>query len=514
MKFILGHDRNQSTIFPISIEESISQDNEVRLIDMFVDSLDLSDMGFDMRFDENGRPAYHPKVLLKLYLYGYLNSIRSSRKLEKETKRNIEVMWLLELLSPDHNTISNFRKDNPKAIKKVFRVTVQMAKHFNLIGGTLIAGDSTKLRAQNSKQNNFNKKKTQRHLSYIDNKLTEYEKALSEADHDEVESINKKIIEQKERKLRYKNIEKQFEQTGEKQVSTSDPESRHMFTRGRTTEVAYCVQTTVDSDYKIPIDYSVTNVGDLNAMGNMLRRAKTILRQNEFTALYDKGYHNGSEFKKADDLGIDVLSIPEPSSHAPNVEYNLKNFIYNTKGDFYICPEGNHLNTSGTFYKGKHYDYKHYSTKACKQCSVKQECTNAKVGRTIQRSKYQDYVDNNKERISKDKDYYRQRQAIVEHPYGTIKRQWGFDHIMTKKYKKRAEADVGFIFIAYNIRRLISLLSKEELAKYLKELILLLFNQIYQILLDLKPSKTTNYLYRNLSQNSYNLLNGSVCIQI
>ena len=158
MKYIQGQNRNQTCLFPVSLEDSIEFDNEVRLIDLFVDSLSLKDFGFKVVFVENGRPAYHPDNLLKLYIYGYLNKVRSSRDLEKECKRNIEVMWLLNCLKPDHNTISNFRRDNPKAINKVFRETVRLAKHFDLIGGKLIAGDSTKLRAQNSKKNNFNQK--------------------------------------------------------------------------------------------------------------------------------------------------------------------------------------------------------------------------------------------------------------------------------------------------------------------------------------------------------------------
>ncbi len=192
MKFIQGHDRTQTHLFTVSLEQSIDKDNEVRIIDLFVDSLSLLDYGFKMEFIENGRPAYHPGNILKLYIYGYLNKIRSSRDLEKECKRNIEVMWLIKGLAPDHNTISNFRKNNKKAIKKVFRVTVQIAKHFDLIGGKLIAGDSTKFRAQNSKKNNFNQKKIDRHVAYIDKKLDEYNQQLAEADEDKKQQIKKK----------------------------------------------------------------------------------------------------------------------------------------------------------------------------------------------------------------------------------------------------------------------------------------------------------------------------------
>ncbi len=185
MKFIEGHDRTQTHLFPVSLDQSVDEDSEVRIVDLFVDSLDLEEFGFKTEFIDNGRPAYRPSDLLKLYLYGYLNKTRSSRDLEKACKINIEVMWLLKMLHPDHNTISNFRRDNPKALKKVFRATVKVAKHFNLIGGKLLAGDSTKFRAQNSKKNNFNPKKIDRHLAYIDQKIEEHNQELATADDQE-----------------------------------------------------------------------------------------------------------------------------------------------------------------------------------------------------------------------------------------------------------------------------------------------------------------------------------------
>ena len=206
MKFIQGHNRNQINLFPVSLDQSIEPDNEVRIIDLFVESLSIKNYGFRTDFPENGRPAYHPSDLLKLFIYGYLNKLRSSRDLEKECKRNIEVMWLLRYLKPDHNTISNFRKDNPKAIRKVFRATVEISRHFNLIGGKLIAGDSTKLRAQNSKKNNYNQAKIDRHIAYIDNKLEEYTKALAENDGDNPQIILDEINKQQKRKDNYRNI--------------------------------------------------------------------------------------------------------------------------------------------------------------------------------------------------------------------------------------------------------------------------------------------------------------------
>ncbi len=493
-KFIKGENRSQISVFPVSLEATIEQDNEVRLIDLFVDNLDIEAMGFKTEFVENGRPAYRPKDLLKLYIYGYLNKVRSSRDLEKETKRNIEVMWLLNSLSPDHNTISNFRRDNPKAIKKVFRFTVQIAKNFELIGGKLIAGDSTKFRAQNSKKNNFNTKKIDRHLKYIDSKLEQYESELSEADEDKKKIIQKEIAKHNERKSDYNNLQKRLDETGETQISTSDPESRQMIVRNNITEVAYNTQTTVDAKNNIPIDYKVTNANDSKAMGNMLQRAKTILRTNDFTALYDKGYHTGSEFKQADDLDVDVLvAIPTVAAQAPNPKYNVEHFTYDEKGDYYICPQGNKLTTPGTWHKAKTYKFKRYTTKACLKCPMKDECSKAKYGKGIQRSEYTEYIQKNKVRIEKEKDYYRRRQAIVEHPYGTIKRQWGFNYIITKKYIERAEADVGLMFTAYNFRRLLNIIGFKALQKHLQEAL-----QLFFVYISLQKTKISSLKLGNL----------------
>ena len=463
MKYILGTDRTQTSLFPISLDDTVEDDNSVRAIDQFVENLNLKAMGFRLDFIENGRPAYHPKVLLKLYIYGYMNRTRSSRVLEKECRRNIEVMWLLESLTPDHNTISNFRKDNPKAIKKVFFATVQIARNFGLIGATLIAGDSTKLRAQNSKKNNYNQKKIDRHTQYIDKKLTQYNQALAQSDDDlQKEEIKNNIDKHQRRRKQYEQLERQLKESSEPQISTSDPDSKHMIVRNNITEVAYCIQSTVDAMNNIPFDYLVTNKNDSKAMGQMLQRAKSILRTNSFTALYDKGYHTGSEFKTANDLAIETLvAIPGigRASQAPDPSYNSEHFNYDKQTDTYTCPQGNILKSNGSSYKGRNYQFKQYKTNQCKICPVRDLCTTSKVnGKVIQRSEFQQYIEQNAKRVLKNPEAYKKRQAIVEHPYGTMKRQWGFDHITTKRTKLRASADVGLIFIAYNLTRIWNLL--------------------------------------------------------
>ena len=485
MKFIQGHNRNQINLFPVSLDQSIDPENEVRIIDLFVDSLSIKDYGFRMDYIENGRPAYHPTDLLKLFIYGYMNKVRSTRDLEKECKRNIEVMWLLKCLRPDHNTISNFRRDNPKAIKKVFRTTVQIARHFDLIGGKLIAGDSTKLRAQNSKKNNYNQAKIDRHIAYIDNKLEEYTRALAENDGDNLRQIEDEIKKQKDRKDNYKNLEKQLKESGEPQISISDPESRQIMIRNNITEVAYNIQNTVDAKNNIPIDYKVTNQNDSKAMGNMVQRAKNILGTNEFTVLYDKGFHTGSELKTAQDLGIETIvaipAIPQ-SSQAPNHDYNVEHFIYDQNSDTYACPQGEVLRTNGTWYKEHNRRdnviiFKQYKTRSCKSCPVHAQCTRSKNARILSRSTFAEYYERNRKNYQEKEHLYKRRQAIVEHPYGTIKRQWGFSYILTKKGIERAGADVGFMFIAYNLRRIGNILTSDLLKEYLRILVLLFFSK-------------------------------------
>ena len=512
MKFIKGKNRDQIEFF--SLDGVVDENNEVRLIDLFADSLQLKDFGFKVDFAENGRPAYHPCDLLKLYLYGYLNRIRSSRQLEKECKRNLEVMWLMRGLVPDHNTIANFRKDNPKAIQKVFRSTVELAKHFDLIGGKLLAGDSTKLRAQNSKKNNFNEKKIERHIAYIDAKLGEYNGILAQEDGDteKKKEAQEKIEKHLLHKAKYGQIQEVLKETECVQISTSDPDSRQMITRNNITEVAYNVQATVDAKHNLPIDFKVTNKNDSKAMGAMVRRAKTILKSNDFTALYDKGYHTGTEFSYANKHQIEVIvAAPDVASHAPDISYDVENFKYNKQKDEYTCPEGKILTTNGRWYNKKHGKtlnrIKHYKTKECLQCPLFASCTRNKDGRLIERTEHADLIEANKKRLHENMELYRRRQAIVEHPFGIIKRQWDFYYIMTKKTIKHAQADVGLIFTAFNLRRIFNILDQNTLKKFLQELdyyFLLLsgyFKPFRAIFLEIKMNLNCLVIYKKVTLN-------------
>ena len=478
MRYIQGQSRDQLQLFPVMLDEAISANNETRSIDLFVDGLDLHEMGFkNAKASIEGRPSYKPSDLLKLYIYGYMNRTRSSRELEKETHRNIELMWLLGGLTPDHNTISNFRRDNPDAIKKVFQATVSTAQSLNLIGGLIIAGDSVKLRAQNSKKNNYNQDKIDRHKAYIDKKLEEHNAALEMADEPQKKAIKEEIAKHQKRKEGYENLEKQLQETGEKQISTTDPDSKQLPIRQAITEVAYCIQTINDAKNNIILDYETTNKIDNHALAGMVEKAVAIVGNTNFYAVFDKGYHTGSEIKKCHEMGVlnTLISIPKSSnSSTPNPKYHNAYFTYNADTDQYVCPQNQILTTNGKWYDGKCEPFKQYKSPACKTCEQRDQCTTSKVGRHIQRNESTENVLVNKQNMEQNMKIYKLRQAIVEHPFGTIKRQWGFDHIITKRGMKRASADVGLILTAYNLRRLLTITKGKltTVSKALKNLLL------------------------------------------
>jgi len=300
-------------------------------------------------------------------------------------------------------------------------------------------------------------------------------------------------------------MSRQLEQTGEPQISTSDPESRQLMTRNNISEVAYNVQTVVDAKHYLPIDYKVTNENDTRALSGMLRRANIILGTPNFTALYDKGYHTGSEIKKAVTSGIQIMvAIPAIASVAPDENYNMSHFTYDQINDTYTCPQNRVLTTNGNYYQksknGYSYAAKHYKTNRCHSCPAKALCTISIKGRLIVRTEFAEYVEQNRLNIEADPATYKKRQSIVEHPYGTIKRQWGYYYVITKKGMKRASADVGFMFTAYNLRRLINIIDKSLLKKYLQELALFfskILPSIKAIIFKIRPS----LFYTCVSQN-------------
>ena len=521
MDFIQGKPRSQLVLIESSLDEKIEQDNPVRIIDAFVDSCKLEEFGFThVRYAKEGRPPYRPGDLLKLFIYGYLNRIRSSRALEKECKRNLELMWLLNELTPDHNTIANFRKDNPKAIKQVFRKMVTLCKKLDLVGGKVIATDGTKLRAQNSKKNNYNQKKINDHLKFIETRLHEYLNALDLADTAESlgldpdidkEKIREKITRLNERKNQYKKLEQQLHASGQEQISTTDPESRKLPIRQKILEVCYNIQASVDDKHCIPIDFKTTNNNDTHALANMTARTKSILGHNEFTELADKGYHTGEEIRRCHELGVETLvSVPKTpvSSQAPDPGFNQNKFHYDKEHDVYICPAGQKLTTTGTWYHHHPYKTKHYKTKACTDCLLKGKCTTSAKGRLVERNENIEATQRNKKAIEQNRELYKRRQEIVEHPFGTMKRQWGFDYTLMKG-KKKVDGEVGLIFIAYLFTRLLTILGPERLTEAFRAFISHFFDTFFTVVtqsVDTGRSSATFLEKRNIYRICLNSL--------
>jgi transposase len=477
MEHIQGQSRNQLRVF--SLEQMVEKEGMVRIIDAFVDMLDLETFGFNYyTLNKQGRPPFHPSTMMKLYLYGYQNGIRSCRKLEKACKTNVEVMWLLHEQRPHYRTIANFRQHNPKAFKEVFRYFIAVLKEWDMIDGKTIAIDSFKIRAQNSLKNNFNARKVKRHIDYIDKKISEYEQELK--DESELETYREerraKIEYNKAKKEQYEKITEQLAESGDGQLSTTDPDSRAVVFQRNSVRIGYNVQAASDSKHKLLIAADTGDVNDTKALAIMVGRVQENLNMEGQTmdVLADKGYHSGRELKACEALQIQsYISPKESSSVKRNPEFALQSFEYNESEDSYRCPAGETMETNGRWYNKhlkqgrKSYQIKHYKTKACQSCELRKECTSNKLGRIIERTEYADYVNRNNERVNRNPDYYRQRQQIIEHQFGTLKRHRHFDYTLMKG-KENVLGEVYITFICYNLRRTMSVLGFSELIKRIK----------------------------------------------
>jgi len=463
------------------MDECIAKDNPVRFIDAFVEQLELPKLGFIVsEIKIEGRPAFNPKVFLKLYLYGYLNGLRSSRKLEKETIRNVEVHWLLGSLSPNYHSIADFRKQNPKALKATFKLFVLFLKDADLIAGEVIAMDGTKVRANNSKKNNYNAKKIERHLAYIEEKTNEYLAALDSNDMQEqpekVTQVQEKIARLKANKIKYEVLSEQLEKSGEPQISTTDADARALLVQGQVVEVCYNTQAAVDQKHNLVVATHSINRNDRNAMSGIAIETKENLSTDTFTALLDKGYHNGRELETCHKAGITTIVAPptivNSNEHGTTSEYVVSNFVYHIESDTYTCPAGSVLKTSGTWHKKSRekdsYQFKKYRTPDCATCAVKHLCTGRiKGGREIERSQYAEAVDKNGLNYKNNKELYRKRQEINEHIFGTIKRQWGYNHTNLRGLAK-VNGEMALIMTVYNMKRAINIVGIEKLLEKLK----------------------------------------------
>lgn len=474
MHHVKSEPRNQMQFF--CLEQSIASDSFVRIIDFFVDTIDLKSFGFKhVTLKEEGRPPIHPAVLLKLYIYGYRFGVRSSRKLEREAMLNIEARWLLGEVVPSNKTIANFRKDNAEQFRAIFRKFVFLLKQLDLIEGKTIAIDSFKVRAQNSLKNNYNQGKIDRHLEYINGRISEFEKALDTADNAEDKAeLAAKIQTQKTRKAKYNALQVQIKETGKDQISTTDKDAQSVVLQRGITVVGYNVQGAVDAKHKLITHFDTGSVNDTNALASVAIETKELLQLEKMDVLADKGYHTGEQIQQCEQNQITTYVSPkEPASNNPDI-FPITQFIYNPEKDCYTCPAAQTLTTNGTWLthssKGHKSAYKfqrYNNTIACKTCSLHSQCTTSKTnGRNIDRSEFASLMEQNAERVKQNKDYYKQRQQMAEHPWGTIKRQRGFDHVLTRG-KTKVLGEVSLVFIGYNLARCANILDGLEKLKAL-----------------------------------------------
>lgn len=469
MDFIKGFDRNQ--LIMMDFEANVEHDSWARVVDWFVDALPISELGFNDVLQAEGRPPYKASDLLKLYMYGYKNGLRTSRKLEAACKINIEVIWLMKGLQPSARKIAYFRKNNPKAFKQSFRYFVMMLKEMNLISGETIAIDSFKIRAQNSLKNNFNHKKIDRHLEYINDKIADYEKALDEDDNleeDQKSEIQDKIGWQKEKKEYYKSIEKELDESGEAQISKTDPDAKSVILHRNIVNVGYNIQSGCDGKHKLFINNDTGSVNDTHALADMALDAKELLGVDKMNCLTDKGYTTGIHIDTCTKNDITTYSSPKAHSSQNNGLYDMQIFDYNKENDTYTCPAGELMTRTGTIYKKRNHRVKRYYTKACKGCKLREKCTKNKHGRFIERSIYQEALEENEKRVNQNPEYYRQRQQITEHQFGTLKRQWGFTYTLMKG-KENVLTEVNLMMMVYNLRRLMSIFEINDLKSRLKD---------------------------------------------
>lgn len=469
MDFITGFNRDQLVM--MDFESEVEPDSWARIVDMFVDILPLAELGFEDVLNDEGRPPYRSSDMLKLYLYGYKNRLRTSRQLEHACKVNLEVIWLLKGLRPSARKVAYFRKENPKAFKKAFRYFVLLLKDWELIEGQTIAIDSFKIRAQNALKNNFNQKKIDRHIDYIDNKILEYQKQLDTEDqHVDMKEVQGKIAYQESKKDRYRSIEKQLLESGETQVSLTDPDARSVVIHRNIVNVGYNVQAGCDAKHKLFVNNDTGTVNDTHALSPMALDAKKLLGVEKMKTLTDKGYTTAKHLDICTNNGITPFSSPKEHSSQHNGLYPMVDFKYDIIKDTYTCPADQVLTTNGTVYNKAGHKVKHYKNRqACKVCPVRHLCTKNKNGRFIERSIYQVALEENQKRVEENPEYYRLRQQVTEHQFGTIKRQWGFTYTLMKG-KQNVLSEVNLIMMCYNLRRVMSILDPKELKNRLKQL--------------------------------------------
>jgi transposase len=476
-RFVEGVDRGQATLFPAYLEDWICEDNPVRAVDVFVDELDLAELGFGgVDPEATGRPSYHPLVLLKLYIYGYLNRVQSSRRLEREAGRNIEVMWLTGRLAPDHKTIADFRRDNGPAIRKVCAQFVALCRAIGLLTRASVAIDGSKFKAVNNRDKNFTRAKMERRQAQIEESVARYLSQLDTADRQErSEALAAKTAHLKEKlaKLaseieRLKAIEKAMLASPDQQISLTDPDSRSMATSGRGSGVVgYNVQVAVDTQHHLIVTHEVTNSGsDRSQLANIAMQAKEVLGAAHLDAVADRGYYNSTEIKACDDAGITV-TLPKPMTSGAKADgrFGKQDFVYVPTEDVYRCPAGEKLTYRFTGEEaGKM--LRHYWATACPTCPLKSQCTPASL-RRITRWEHEHVLEAVQQRLDANPQAMRARRETVEHPFGTLKMRMGATHFLMKRLPKVA-TEMALHVLAYNLTRVMNIVGVQRLLSVMR----------------------------------------------
>jgi len=475
--FVEGTDRGQTTLFPARLDDYVSEDNPVRAVDVFVDSLDLDRLGF-IRVQplDLGRPGYDPRMMLKLYIYGYLNRVPSSRRLERECQRNIEVVWLTGQLTPDFKTIADFRKDNGKAIREVCRAFVALCRKLDLLSAASVAIDGSKFKAVNARDKNFTKAKMKRRLERIDESIARYLSQLETADRHgdavpeaKVTRLKSKIEKLREEIARLNAINAEMMQSEDKQISLTDPDARSMATSGKDTGiVGYNVQMAVDTQHHLIVTHEVTNVGtDRRQLSNMAEQARAEMEAEKLEAVADRGYYEGEEIKSCEDAGI-AVTLPKPQTSGAKAEgrFGKQDFVYVAADDTYRCPAGERLSYRyQTVDKGK--TIRRYWTNVCRTCALKAQCTPGSE-RRIGRWEHEAVLEKVQARLDHNPDAMRVRRSTVEHPFGTIKCWMGATHFLMTTLPKVA-TEMALNVLAYNMKRVIAIMGVDALLEAMAE---------------------------------------------
>ena len=470
-RFVVGDDRGQSTLFPERIEDYVAEDNPVRVIDVFVDELDLALLGFHGVVPHaTGRPAYHPATLLKIYVFGYLNRIQSSRRLERECQRNIELIWLTGRLMPDFKTIADFRRNNGEAIRRVCREFIILCRRIDLFSEASVAIDGSKFKAVNTRDRNFTRAKMKRRLEQIDQSIERYLSQLESADRQgatvpeaKITRLTEKIATLKQEVKRLNALEAEMLETEDKQISLTDPDARSMATSGRGSGmVGYNVQSAVDTKHHLIIAHEVTNVGpDNGQLSNMSDQAREALDVDKLEVVADRGYYKGEEILACEQADITVY-VPKPLTSGAKAEgrFGKQDFVYVADEDVYLCPAGERLIRHMTCEERGRVLHR-YWTSACTRCAIKAKCTTG-YERRITRWEHEAVLETVQQRLDGNPEKMRQRRETVEHPFGTIKSWMGATHFQMKTLK-HVGTEMALHVLAYNLKRVMKILDIEPL---------------------------------------------------